>query len=99
MAYPHIPVIVAKNITVSIEPHANVLWVHCKIGKWTAQTMRSGEKAWNAFVATLGHDLYVLRDPERNVPSKAFIGRFGFAKHRDIVGKDGRQYQVWKRGK
>lgn len=99
--YPHIPVILVDYATVKLEPHAGVLWVHCEVDKLTPSTFKDMDKQWDKFTKALNQDLYVLYDPEINVPSKRYIEHFGFSCVKTVQSKQDmkKTYQVWKRNK
>ena len=95
--YPKIPVIINKDYLVTLEPHANVLWVHCDVYKLSLSSMKNMKSAWEQFTSQLDSDLYVLYNSATNVPSKRYIEAFGFKYLKDVPNKE--PYQIWKRGK
>lgn len=99
--YPHIPVIIVDYATVKLEPHAGLLWVHCDVTKLSPSIFKDMDKQWNKFTAALNQDLYVLYDPDLNVPSKRYIEHFGFSFLKNIQSKRdiNKTYQIWKRNK
>lgn len=94
-----IPVINREDYTVSVEKHANALWIHCDVRRFTKDTLKDMNKTWPMFIDLIGTDLYVLRDNAINVPSKNFISKYGFFKLKDILDKQGNHKEIWKRNK
>ena len=94
-----VPVINRKEYQVTLERYANGLWVHCSVSKFSPTVLRDMDNSWVKLMDLLQSDLYVLHDPELNVPSKSFIKRYGFFKFKDITDKYGNPKQIWKRDK
>lgn len=94
-----VPVINRKEYQVTLETHANVVWVHCDVSKFSLKVLKNMDKAWKELMDLLRIDLYVLRDSESNTPSMSFISRYGFYKIRDITDKYGNPKEIWKRDK
>ena len=94
-----LPVINRENYTVSIEQHADALWVHCNVTKFDKDTLKDMNITWPMFINLIGTDLYVLRDDTLNTPTKNFISKYGFFKFKDILDKQGNHKEIWKRNK
>ena len=95
--YPKIPVIINKDYKVEIEPHAGVLWIHCDVKRLTPTSYKSMKETWKEFTDTIDSDLYVLYNPDTNIPSKHYIKSFGFRYFKSLENKT--PYQIWKRSK
>lgn len=94
-----IPVINREDYTVSVEKHANALWIHCDVRRFTKDTLKDMNKTWPMFINLIDSDLYVLRSSSNQVPSINFISKYGFFKFKDILDKQGNHKEIWKRNK
>lgn len=94
-----VPVINRKEYQVTLEIHANVIWAHCDVFSFTPAVLKDMNKTWKSLMDLLCSDLYVLRDPTTQTPSKSFISKHGFYKLKDITDKQGKPKEIWKRDK
>jgi hypothetical protein len=93
----HTPVIVGSSYKVGVERCQGKLWLHCDVENFTPSVAKELRAKWRQFIASVGQDVYALRNMSEDSPKEHFLCVAGFERVNKVAApKRPGEWEIWK---